>query len=172
METIAIDSKLPKRELYRQLAAQIRSLTAGERDFIANLANASALLFYTLQDVNWAGFYLYRGGELVVGGEQDVKEACLFKLLRASLGPHNHRVEPGGRGKVRDGPDRGVVISGDQDIQGLPRYGAVGQWENVWARGLRKTTLTLVPESIAHRLMQIVFDYDATLECGDLSPLW
>jgi 2-polyprenyl-6-methoxyphenol hydroxylase-like FAD-dependent oxidoreductase len=42
-------------------------------------------------------------------------------------------------------------------------YGAVGQWENVWARGLRKTTLSLVPESITRRLMKIVFDYDATL---------
>ena len=42
-------------------------------------------------------------------------------------------------------------------------YGAVGQWENVWARGLRKTALALVPESIAGRLMQIVFDYDADL---------
>jgi 2-polyprenyl-6-methoxyphenol hydroxylase-like FAD-dependent oxidoreductase len=41
-------------------------------------------------------------------------------------------------------------------------YGAVGQWENVWARGLRKTALALVPEALAHRLMQIVFDYDAT----------
>jgi 2-polyprenyl-6-methoxyphenol hydroxylase-like FAD-dependent oxidoreductase len=40
-------------------------------------------------------------------------------------------------------------------------YGALGQWENVWARGLRKTALALVPESIARRLMQIVFDYDA-----------
>jgi 2-polyprenyl-6-methoxyphenol hydroxylase-like FAD-dependent oxidoreductase len=39
-------------------------------------------------------------------------------------------------------------------------YGALGQWENIWARGLRKTALTLVPESIARSLMQIVFDYD------------
>ena len=39
-------------------------------------------------------------------------------------------------------------------------YGSVGQWENVWARGLRRTTLALVPESLARRLMQIVFDYD------------
>lgn len=45
-------------------------------------------------------------------------------------------------------------------------YGAVGQWENVWARGLRKTALTLVPETIAQRLMQIVFDYDATKLSG------
>jgi 2-polyprenyl-6-methoxyphenol hydroxylase-like FAD-dependent oxidoreductase len=40
-------------------------------------------------------------------------------------------------------------------------YGAFGQWENIWARGLRKTALALVPELIARRLMQIVFDYDA-----------
>jgi len=44
-------------------------------------------------------------------------------------------------------------------------YGAVGQWENVWARSLRRTALALVPEALAHRLMQIVFndiDWDAT----------
>ena len=40
-------------------------------------------------------------------------------------------------------------------------YGSVGQWENVWARGLRKTALALVPEALARRLMQIVFNYDA-----------
>jgi len=41
-------------------------------------------------------------------------------------------------------------------------YGTVGQWENVFARGLRKTFLSLTPEPVARRLMQIVFDYDAT----------
>jgi 2-polyprenyl-6-methoxyphenol hydroxylase-like FAD-dependent oxidoreductase len=41
-------------------------------------------------------------------------------------------------------------------------YGIVGQWENVWARGLRRTALALIPESLAQRLMQIAFDYDAT----------
>ena len=40
-------------------------------------------------------------------------------------------------------------------------YGAIGQWENVWARGLRKTALTLVPETVAQGLMRIVFDYDS-----------
>lgn len=42
-------------------------------------------------------------------------------------------------------------------------YGAVGQWENVWARGLRRTALSLVSEAIAQRSMRIVFDYDAQL---------
>ena len=41
-------------------------------------------------------------------------------------------------------------------------YGSIGQWENVWAGGLRKAALALAPEPLAHRLMQIVFDYDAT----------
>ena len=41
-------------------------------------------------------------------------------------------------------------------------YGRVGQWENVWARGVRRTALALVPEALALRLMQLFFDYDAT----------
>jgi 2-polyprenyl-6-methoxyphenol hydroxylase-like FAD-dependent oxidoreductase len=40
-------------------------------------------------------------------------------------------------------------------------YGSVGQWENIFARGLRKTALALVPAALAQRLIQIVFDYDA-----------
>jgi len=40
-------------------------------------------------------------------------------------------------------------------------YGAIGQWQNIFARGLRKSALSLVPENVARRLMQIVFDYDA-----------
>lgn len=41
-------------------------------------------------------------------------------------------------------------------------YGSVGQWENVFGRALRRTALSLITESIARRVMQIVFDYDAT----------
>lgn len=81
METITIDRKLPKPQLYDELAAQIRSLIAGERDLIANLANASALLFYALEDLNWAGFYLLKDGELVVGPFQGMP-AC----VRIALG--------------------------------------------------------------------------------------
>ena len=41
-------------------------------------------------------------------------------------------------------------------------YGSVGQWENIGARALRRTSLSLAPEPLAQRLMQIVFSYDAT----------
>ena len=41
-------------------------------------------------------------------------------------------------------------------------YGSIGQWENILARTLRRTALSLAPEAVAHRMMQIIFDYDAT----------
>lgn len=52
---------------YRLLAAQLESLLADERDFIANAAQFSAFLYSQLDDLNWAGFYLTRNEELVLG---------------------------------------------------------------------------------------------------------
>lgn len=65
-----------KLELYDQLAAQLCSLLAGERDMIANAANFSALIFHSLPDLNWAGFYFAKDGELVLGPFQG-KPACV-----------------------------------------------------------------------------------------------
>lgn len=58
------------------LAAQLEALLAGERDFIANAAQCSAFLFHELADLNWAGFYLAKDGELVLGPFQG-KVACV-----------------------------------------------------------------------------------------------
>ena len=71
-----IDQDLPKPEFYAQLVSELKALIAGEPDVIANLANASALLFHSLPDLNWAGFYLLKNGELVVGPFQG-KPACV-----------------------------------------------------------------------------------------------
>lgn len=65
-----------KTETYEHLAAQLRSLLEDERDFIANAANFSSLLFYGLPALNWAGFYLLREGELVLGPFQG-RLACV-----------------------------------------------------------------------------------------------
>ncbi|RDS79422.1 GAF domain-containing protein [Dyella monticola] len=65
-----------KREQYADLVQQVRGMLAGEQDFIANAANFSALVFHSLPDFNWAGFYLYDGTELVVGPFQG-KPACV-----------------------------------------------------------------------------------------------
>jgi L-methionine (R)-S-oxide reductase len=72
---------LSRTELYAGLEQALAGLVAGERDGIANLANAAALLYATLPDLNWAGFYLARGGGLVVGPFQG-KPAC----VRIALG--------------------------------------------------------------------------------------
>lgn len=61
---------------YALLAAQAEALFAGERDFIANAAQFSAFLFHELGDLNWAGFYLNRNEELVLGPFQG-KVACV-----------------------------------------------------------------------------------------------
>jgi L-methionine (R)-S-oxide reductase len=65
-----------KSELYDQLATQLSSLLAGERDLIANAANFSSLVFHSLPDLNWAGFYFAKKSELVLGPFQG-RPACV-----------------------------------------------------------------------------------------------
>ena len=65
-----------KPKLYASLVAQLLSLLKGEHDFVANAANFSALLFNSLPNVNWAGFYFLKGDELVLGPFQG-NPACV-----------------------------------------------------------------------------------------------
>jgi GAF domain-containing protein len=61
---------------YADLARDLRALLSGERDLVANAANTAALIWDALPDLNWAGFYLYKSGELVLGPFQG-KPACV-----------------------------------------------------------------------------------------------
>lgn len=70
-----------KAELYRELAARCRALTDGETDPVANMANCAALIFNSIPHLNWAGFYLLKRGELVLGPFQG-QPAC----VRIALG--------------------------------------------------------------------------------------
>jgi GAF domain-containing protein len=65
-----------KTTLYRDLASALEGLVAGEPDGIANMANAAALIWETLPDINWVGFYRNIGGELVLGPFQG-RPACI-----------------------------------------------------------------------------------------------
>src|SRR3712207_8444338 len=56
-----------KATMYRDLLSALEGLVAGEPDPIANMANAAALIWETLPDLNWAGFYRNVDGELVLG---------------------------------------------------------------------------------------------------------
>ena len=65
-----------KASLYAELIAAAGALTAGEPDPIANMANVAALLWESLPELNWAGFYRNVGGELVLGPFQG-RPACI-----------------------------------------------------------------------------------------------
>jgi len=65
-----------KIELYELLCKQLAALVEGEKEPIPNLANASALLWMGLKDINWAGFYLMKNSELLLGPFQG-KPACI-----------------------------------------------------------------------------------------------
>jgi len=81
MHVVSSTAGLSKSEAYRSLNVQLAGVLTGERDGLANTANAAALLYQGLPDLNWAGFYFLRDGELVLGAFQG-KVAC----VRIALG--------------------------------------------------------------------------------------
>ncbi|MBL0923593.1 MAG: GAF domain-containing protein [Sphingomonadaceae bacterium] len=84
MYEFAINTSAPKAELYRELVQSADALTAGESDGVANMANVAALLWQSLPDVNWAGFYRMVERELVLGPFQG-KAACIRIALGAGV---------------------------------------------------------------------------------------
>jgi GAF domain-containing protein len=75
-DTLDMSSPEAKRASYDLLLQQTRALFDGERDMLANLAQFSALIYNALPDLNWAGFYMARGKQLVLGPFQG-KVACV-----------------------------------------------------------------------------------------------
>ncbi len=73
---VATSTNSVKPKLYASLVVQLLSLLKGEHDLVANAANFSALLFNSLPNVNWAGFYFLKGEELVLGPFQG-NPACV-----------------------------------------------------------------------------------------------
>ncbi|MDN3652740.1 GAF domain-containing protein [Thalassotalea ponticola] len=67
---------MEKTEFYRSLLAQVDAIIGSETDVIANMANVSAILFNSLENVNWAGFYRMVDGQLVLGPFQG-QVACI-----------------------------------------------------------------------------------------------
>ena len=76
MEEVSLSFPVEPERLYPMLASQLRALTGGVPHRTANLANASALLWMALRDINWVGFYLMEKGRLVLGPFQG-KPACI-----------------------------------------------------------------------------------------------
>ena len=81
MFATAPSQKASKPDLYGDLLQQAAGILTGERDALANSANLAALIYHSLPDLNWAGFYWMKGGELVLGPFQG-QPAC----VRIALG--------------------------------------------------------------------------------------
>lgn len=75
MENHVKITAIDRETFYKILLVRLEGLLSSETDWLANLANASALLYQNLENINWAGFYLYKEGELVLGPFQG-KTAC------------------------------------------------------------------------------------------------
>ena len=75
-----------KPEQYSELLGQARALLHGERDRIANAANLSALVYHALPSLNWVGFYLFDGKELVVGPFQGLPACVRIPLDKGVCG--------------------------------------------------------------------------------------
>ena len=71
-----VDSTTPKSELYAALCEQLQALLGEERDLIANAANTAALLYHSLPDVSWVGFYFTGEVDELVLGPFQGKPAC------------------------------------------------------------------------------------------------
>ena len=150
-----------KTAAHAELEKQLRALLHGERDFIANCANAVALLWHSLPDLNWAGVYRLVGDELVLGPFQG-KPACVriplgkgvcgtaAALRKTVLVPDVHEFpghiacDAASRSEivvplVKDGQLLGVL---DLDSPKLHRFDAADQ------AGLEKLAAVLVEASV------------------------
>jgi GAF domain-containing protein len=86
MFTLSNDPTASKADQYATLVEQARSLVESERDLTANAANFSALVYHSLDRLNWAGFYFFDGTELVVGPFQGLPACVRIPLDKGVCG--------------------------------------------------------------------------------------
>ena len=75
-DTAIKQGNIDKKELYKIINTYLKGIISEDSDWLAGISNASALLFQLLPEINWAGFYLYKNNELVLGPFQG-KPACV-----------------------------------------------------------------------------------------------
>jgi GAF domain-containing protein len=158
-----------KSGLYAQLGAQLRSLLVGERDFIANTANCAALLFHALPDLNWAGFYFLKAGELVLGPFQGQPACVRIALGQGVCGTAAERRETVLVDNVHDFPGHIACDSGSNSeiVVPLVKKGRLvgvldldsplfGRFDEADARGLIELLEILVSSADFQREEQMV----------------
>jgi len=148
--------------LYAELAQQLEGLLAGERDAIANAANTAALIFTTLPDLNWAGFYFLRGDTLVLGPFQGNPACVRIAMGRGVCGAAAQRRETLRVDDVKAFPDHIACDSASRSELVVPliRDGAVigvldldspipGRFDSIDQAGLERIAAIFVTGSDA-----------------------
>ncbi len=93
--TYRTDTPQAKEDMYADLRSQLQGLLHGESDWIANTANFSSLIFYTMPGLNWAGFYFLKTEDELVLGPFQGKPACIrIKRGRGVCGATVEKREP------------------------------------------------------------------------------
>lgn len=78
--------KMNTEESYKYMLILLKGQLASERDSLANISNAVALIFNIVEDLNWAGFYIMRDGELVLGPFQGLPACNRIKIGKGVCG--------------------------------------------------------------------------------------
>jgi len=86
MKPTPLQKPSSKREIYDLLVAQLRALLRDEPDPLANAANAASLVYHSLPEVNWVGFYFFKEGQLVVGPFQGMPACSRLTLGKGVCG--------------------------------------------------------------------------------------
>ncbi|HXL99378.1 MAG TPA: GAF domain-containing protein [Rhizomicrobium sp.] len=116
-----------KPEIYYELALQARGLFEGERDAVANAANLASLLYFGLENLNWAGFYFLKEGQLVLGPFQGRPACVRIEVGKGVCGTAAARRETLVVANVHDFPGHIVcdVASNSEIVMPLIRDGKV-----------------------------------------------
>lgn len=77
---------MSREERYKYMNILLKGQLSSERDPIANIANGAALIFNIVEDLNWAGFYILRDGELVLGPFQGLPACNRIKIGKGVCG--------------------------------------------------------------------------------------
>ncbi len=151
------------------MAAQLRSLFDGEDDFIANAANFSSLLYNTLPDVNWVGFYLLKDNELVLGPFHGMPACVRIALGKGVCGTAAELKQTVIVENVHEFPGHIACDSASNSEIVLP---LLKDGQLIGVLDLDSPTVNRFDNDDAQGLNELAGILLNSLECGGSTPLW